>query len=1593
MKTFKIGFFAVLASAGLVAGSAFADDTEVFFPPVDGAQTETVRPNILFIMDTSGSMGSTDGTNSTRLDKVKDALTKILDEMSPNTNVGLMRLSDDEGGPVLFPVSHIEASADDIEKSCSIEDDEITLTGYATGSTGETAQEDVVSGLTVQDPPVLVAGLIPGVSGGSKESSFRGRAAPNKNSSYDDAQQRSNGRNFTYKESYLQLGYRDVGLRFPGITIPKGAVITSAVLQIAVNRDKKDSNTNIVIYGEAVNDSPDFRDNSDVVNRRTTTEKSPNWSVPQSSNGTSLFTSPSFHKVIDEIVNKTPGWAEGNAITLLLKGSGRRYMLNNTAGADRPRLIIKYQTAAQVATATQVGMRFAAMNIPQGVTIKSAYIDFVPAALNTDKASFVFKGEAAIDSESLTSGIKQLSKRPRTSASTDWTESDVGVWDTLGGLINPGYVETGPDIKNIIQEVVNQPQWCGGNAITVFLESSALNDGIRSFYSGETSSDFAPVLRVSYSGSDPKAKTGCRQSIGLAPVASSSDDAEERLSNGSVSLASSDLELTTDGSNNQIVGMRFTNVQIAQGSEVIEAFLNLTARDTSLGASSLTITVEDDAAPDTFSSATRHLSNRSSNVVSGSVSWSPDDFEEDGELIESPDISALIQQVVNQPSWKPGSSIVVFIKGSGTRRVWSVDGSSANAPKLFYRAKGYVQPNTVRQRLKELVGDFSSTGFTPVVEVMTEAAKYYRGESVYFGRTRGSGERLNDGDGGSGQDDLVSARQMRISHCASYTGGKQIDPPGCTPDNLNASACETQRIENSPVYISPITDACQSNNIVLLTDGLPNNNNHAGLVSDITGSSCSGDSCGPALAYALAHADQNSTLAGDQKIFTYTIGFADFGAKDYLEDIAAKGLGTFSPAADAETLASRFREIIALILDQDSTFVAPAVTINSFNRLTHLDQLYFALFQPQVEVDWNGNLKRFRLVANPGRIVDAKGAPAVDPDTGFFYDDVTSFWTDTGPDGGNVRKGGAASELGSPATRKIYTNVSGSTLTATNNRLDKSNTAITKAMLDMVGEDDAERDRVLDWARGLDVNDEDADGSRTDTRHAIGDPLHSEPVLVSYGGTEESQDITIFMGTNDGFIHAFDGPTGEEYFAFIPKELLPNLRVYERNNGAWYSRPYGMDGPLITYSQGSGASKKIFVVAGMRRGGRSYYALDVTNRSAPRIEWSITGGVTSGFSELGQTWSTPINATVSYAGAATDVLVFGGGYDENQDTPLSTPRIDTQGRALYVVRASDGKLLWSAGSADAGTDYVVSDMLASVPATPGVIDLNGDGLADRIYISDMNAKVFRFDINPENSGRSNFATGGMIAHLGGSDAANNRRFYNAPDISLSIPEENSPILTISVGSGYRAHPLEAGVQDRFFVLFDPDITVGSVQMFKDGPIDDPLTQLYDASANKLGSSDPDVSEAERVKLYSKRGAYINLRPSEKALTASRTFDNKVVFSTFEPGAASSGNICSAGVGLARLYVLNVLGLTPADDLNESGGDLTTGDRDKELAVRGIPPNPVILFPDPGQDEPIRPVIFVGPESYQPNVQVSAQKTSWQTQDPPALQLNNGGGGQ
>jgi type IV pilus assembly protein PilY1 len=238
---------------------------------------------------------------------------------------------------------------------------------------------------------------------------------------------------------------------------------------------------------------------------------------------------------------------------------------------------------------------------------------------------------------------------------------------------------------------------------------------------------------------------------------------------------------------------------------------------------------------------------------------------------------------------------------------------------------------------------------------------------------------------------------------------------------------------------------------------------------------------------------------------------------------------------------------------------------------------------------------------------------------------------------------------------------------------------------------------------------------------------------------------------------------------------------------------------------------------GMRRGGRNYYSLDVTDRASPKLAWTIKGG-SGNFTELGQSWSEATLARIKLNGADKNVLVIAGGYDPNQDASKPTSA-DKQGRAIYIVDALTGARLWWASNAADHPDasLPLAQMTYSTPSSVRVIDMNGDSYADRLYVGDMGAQVWRFDLDINgNTGAPSLATGGVIASLGGTAAADTRRFYYPPSVALVSDEYLGNFLAISIGSGHREKPLGTAIADRFYMIRDPNVQAPARHFGLDG---------------------------------------------------------------------------------------------------------------------------------------------------------------------------------
>ena len=165
-------------------------------------------------------------------------------------------------------------------------------------------------------------------------------------------------------------------------------------------------------------------------------------------------------------------------------------------------------------------------------------------------------------------------------------------------------------------------------------------------------------------------------------VAVSSDDAEES-SSGSVYLNSTDLELVYDGSN-QTVGIRFNNISIPKNALIYGAYAQFQVDETNSQATSLTIWGEAQDNPGTFLSSSQNISSRLRTTAS--AGWSPGAWMMVGQAgvdQRTPNISAIIQELINRPGWTDGNSLVIIINGTGQRTASAYDGTLAGAPKLY----------------------------------------------------------------------------------------------------------------------------------------------------------------------------------------------------------------------------------------------------------------------------------------------------------------------------------------------------------------------------------------------------------------------------------------------------------------------------------------------------------------------------------------------------------------------------------------------------------------------------------------------------------------------------------------------------------------------------------------------------------------------------------------------------------------------------------------------------------------------------------------------------------------------------------------------
>ena len=600
-------------------------------------------------------------------------------------------------------------------------------------------------------------------------------------------------------------------------------------------------------------------------------------------------------------------------------------------------------------------------------------------------------------------------------------------------------------------------------------------------------------------------------------------------------------------------------------------------------------------------------------------------------------------------------------------------------------------------------------------------------------------------------------------------------------------------------------------------------------------------------------------------------------------------------AVDASELSKALKAIAKNIQEKSFCFAAPTVPAV---RIIDKDVAYLSSFIPDETPFWKGNLKAYRLNKDGTLPVDKEGFPL---NSNLIWDAFEKL------------------KVIAPNSRKIYSYVNNALTSFEYNYLTNADLGVLL---------DSDRANLINHIRGIDAYDADLDGNTTETREwKLGDIFHSNAVIVgepsrffedecfakcpngTIGFYQKNKDRpkVIIVGANDGMLHAFDVATGDECWAFIPDSLLKNLQMMISTHTYYVdSSPKVAD--VWFYSSPAEAKKntdewKTVLVCGLRKGGKTYFALDITDTLNPKYLWGFPKPNDAAIlGIIGQSWSEPAigRVKVEVAGGLYErwVAFIGGGFDHTNNA----------GKAFFVIDIKTGEVIKEFSGME-GMNY-------SLAAPPTAIDTNADGYVEKIYIGDLGGQMWVFDISSdEYAKKSNSEWSAKL--LFKPRSTEKHPIYYQP--AVAFDRHGKP--WIYFGTGDREHPKD---------------------------LSNPAERLYAIKDDGLGNyprTETDLSDVTTSNTFnptSTTGWYIQLEKSpqrsEKVLGKPAVFNQLVYFTSYT--YTQMDNACSV-LGEAKLYIVEYLSGGGALGLNDLSDLRGIASQRSKIIGTGIPSPPIV----------------------------------------------------
>jgi len=729
-------------------------------------------------------------------------------------------------------------------------------------------------------------------------------------------------------------------------------------------------------------------------------------------------------------------------------------------------------------------------------------------------------------------------------------------------------------------------------------------------------------------------------------------------------------------------------------------------------------------------------------------------------------------------------------------------------------------------------------------------------------------------------------------------------------------------VDSAVSYIAAYRNAhpelwCMKFSVVVVTDGIPNEpRNHCNKSSDVSGMTVTdwdkqeGSKDLVWTAYDAFNGDHD-TLAGPDSIRVYAVGFgpgvgvqganvlnwtARWGGTCADSSMISGNDMAVDPrfdcpvvdprdssltgyayiAEDAEALSSALKSIFMGIESRRArSFTSAEVTSieEEFLASGYQARMYLASFYPDSSPFWEGHLQAIRLVAG-----------------GLSLDTI--------PDSLKIWNAGKLLRSRNPSTRNIYGIKSGSIQEFSSSNFDATDLAVGSS---------TEVDTVVNLVK--------CGKPFLDTLSYLGDVFHSSPLRVSspsywyrdddfaqYRDNMSTRTTVIYAGSNTGMLHAFYDATGEEAFAVIPENFVPEVKALADSHrfyvdadpmaaDVWFPK----DGNADTLKDAD--EWKTVLMASQGEGGRGITCLDVTDPSTipPGHLFSIYDT-----SAMGYTTSVPVIFKVGME-VGTDTVMdrffafFGGGEWPESMYDIYSPGSEVRGNVIvaldiygaYTSGLILGGTYWhiQAASGDAGK------MVYPFASAASVVNLNPrvDNRYDLLYIPDLAGQLWKVNLTDPNI--SNWSARCIFQPPIPVDVTQDSLWQPAFYAPLVEREPATGCLWLFYGTGDRAKVFKKNTDNRFYAILDTVTDPANPYPL----IEDDLKRVWAAGEGPFDFPSDFPNHRGWYIVYSDSSTHTD----EKTVSPASLFLDTLKFVTFEPTELAGD--CNMGSGGAREY--------------------------------------------------------------------------------------------